>query len=335
MSNGAQEKLNTSLSMLDEIKSILAFVNERNKNHPFDNEVKTYSQHINYLYDLHAILLPQDSIWHEFNHEVQQISQAIDKLYFKVLFTKEDDQDVFLDIQSGSGGIDSNDWSEMLMRMYMKYVKRKELFLSIADITYSEVQGIRSCTLEITGKYAYGLLKSETGIHRLVRKSPFDSNHKRHTSFSSVYVYPKINKTVIVQINPQDIRIDTFKASGAGGQHVNKTDSAVRIVHLPTHITVQCQNDRSQHKNKEHAMQQLMSKLHQFELKKLEKLSELTMQEKKDITWGQQIRSYVLDQSRIKDLRTNIESKNIQKVLDGDIDIFVHAYLKLNSQYTL
>src|SRR5438034_4762392 len=234
----------------------------------------------------------------------------------------------FIDIQAGSGGTEAQDWAAMLLRMYLRYCERKGYRTEILEESEGEVAGIKSASVKVTGDYAYGYLRTETGVHRLVRKSPFDSNARRHTSFASVFVYPEVDETIDVEINPAELRIDTFRASGAGGQHINKTDSAVRITHLPTNIVVQCQNDRSQHRNRAEAMAMLKSRLYELELRKRQAEQQKLEDAKTDIGWGHQIRSYVLDQSRIKDLRTNYEVGNTQAVLDGGLDDFIAASLK-------
>ena len=234
----------------------------------------------------------------------------------------------FLDIQAGSGGTEAQDWAQMLERMYLRYCERKGFSVEVLEESPGEVAGIKSASLKVSGEYAYGTLRTETGVHRLVRKSPFDANARRHTSFASVFVYPEVDETIEVEINPADLRVDTFRASGAGGQHVNKTDSAIRITHLPTNIVVQCQNDRSQHRNRAEAMAMLKSRLYELELRKRNEERQAMEDAKTDIAWGHQIRSYVLDQSRIKDLRTNVEIGNTQAVLDGELDVFIEASLK-------
>jgi peptide chain release factor 2 len=239
-----------------------------------------------------------------------------------------DPNNCFLDLQSGAGGTEAQDWASMLLRMYLRYCERKGFGVEVLEQSDGEVAGIKTATLKLTGDYAYGFLRSETGVHRLVRKSPFDSSGGRHTSFASVFVYPEVDDSIEVDINPADLRIDTFRASGAGGQHINKTDSAIRITHLPTNIVVQCQNDRSQHRNRAEAMAMLKARLYEAELRKRQAAQQQLEDSKTDIGWGHQIRSYVLDQSRIKDLRTNVEISNTQKVLDGDLDPFIEASLK-------
>jgi peptide chain release factor 2 len=234
----------------------------------------------------------------------------------------------FLDIQAGAGGTEAQDWAAMLLRMYLRYCERRGYTTELLEETPGDVAGIKSASLKVTGDYAFGYLRTETGIHRLVRKSPFDSNARRHTSFASVFVYPEVDESIEIAINPAELRIDTFRASGAGGQHINKTDSAVRITHLPTNIVVQCQNDRSQHRNRAEAMAMLKSRLYEHELRKRQAEQQKLEDAKTDVGWGHQIRSYVLDQSRIKDLRTNHEVGDTQRVLDGDLDDFIAASLK-------
>jgi peptide chain release factor 2 len=261
--------------------------------------------------------------------DVAQAEKTMADLEFRRMFNDPlDPNNCFMDIQSGSGGTEAQDWASMLERMYLKYCDRKGFHVDMLEESPGEVAGIKSATLKISGNYAYGHLRTENGVHRLVRKSPFDSNARRHTSFASVFVYPEVDENIEVEINPADLRIDTYRASGAGGQHVNKTDSAVRITHLPTNIVVQCQNDRSQHRNRAEAMAMLKSRLYELELRKLQAKRDKLEEAKTDIGWGHQIRSYVLDQSRIKDLRTGIEFGNTQKILDGDLDDFISASLK-------
>ena len=262
----------------------------------------------------------------------QDLSDAeiqIADLEFRRMFSNPIDKNgCFLDIQSGAGGTESQDWAAMLLRMYARYTDVKSFKAEVLEESAGDVAGTKSAVLKISGEYAYGTLRTETGIHRLVRKSPFDSNAKRHTSFASVFVYPEVDDSIDVEINPAELRIDTYRASGAGGQHVNRTDSAVRITHVPTNTVVQCQNDRSQHKNKAAAMSMLKSKLYELELRKRQSEQQKLEDSKSDIGWGHQIRSYVLDQSRIKDLRTNVETGNTQAVLDGNLDLFIQASLK-------
>ncbi len=261
--------------------------------------------------------------------DVAQAGKTVADLEFRRMFSDPlDPNNCFMDIQSGSGGTEAQDWAQMLERMYAKYCDRKGYRMEVLEESPGEVAGIKSASLKITGSYAYGHLRTESGVHRLVRKSPFDSNARRHTSFASVFVYPEVDENIEVAVNPAELRIDTYRASGAGGQHVNKTDSAVRITHLPTGIVVQCQNDRSQHRNRAEAMAMLKSKLYELELRKLQAERDKLASAKTDIEWGHQIRSYVLDQSRIKDLRTGVEIGNTQRVLDGDLDDFISASLK-------
>ena len=261
--------------------------------------------------------------------DVDALEQRIGALEFRRMFHQaEDPNNCFIDIQAGAGGTEAQDWASMLERMYLRYCERRGFQIEVLEQSDGEVAGIKTATLKVTGDYAYGYLRTETGIHRLVRKSPFDSNARRHTSFASVFVYPEVDDSIQVEINPADLRIDTFRASGAGGQHVNKTDSAIRITHLPTNIVVQCQNDRSQHRNRAEAMAMLKSRLYELELRKRQAEQQKLEDSKTDIGWGHQIRSYVLDQSRIKDLRTNVEIGNTQAVLDGDLDEFIQASLK-------
>ena len=255
--------------------------------------------------------------------------KAIAQLEFRRMFSGEmDPNNAFLDIQAGSGGTEAQDWAEMLLRMYLRWGEDKGFKTELIECSAGEVAGIKSATIYFEGEYAFGWLRTETGVHRLVRKSPFDSGNRRHTSFSSVFVSPEVDDDIEIEINPADLRIDTYRASGAGGQHVNRTDSAVRITHEPTGIVVQCQNDRSQHKNKDNAMKQLKAKLYEFEMQKRNAEKQNLEDSKSDIGWGSQIRSYVLDQSRIKDLRTGVETGNTQAVLDGDLDQFIEASLK-------
>ena len=239
-----------------------------------------------------------------------------------------DPNNAFVDIQAGSGGTEAQDWAEILLRMYLRWGEEHGFDTELIEVSEGDVAGIKSATIRFAGDYAYGWLRTETGVHRLVRKSPFDSGNRRHTSFASVFVSPEIDDEIEIEINPSDIRIDTYRASGAGGQHVNRTDSAVRITHYPSGVVVQCQNDRSQHKNKDQAMKQLRAKLYELEVQKRNAELQAMEDTKADIAWGSQIRSYVLDQSRIKDLRTGVERTNIQAVLDGDLDKFIEASLK-------
>jgi len=261
--------------------------------------------------------------------DVQDIEKRVAGMEFRRMFSNPaDPNNCFVDIQAGAGGTEACDWASMLLRQYLKYCERKGFKVEVLEESPGDVAGIKSASLKVEGEYAYGHLRTETGVHRLVRKSPFDSSGGRHTSFASLFVYPEVDDSIEVDINPADLRIDTFRASGAGGQHINKTDSAIRITHTPTGIVVQCQNDRSQHRNKAEAMTMLKSRLYEAELRKRQAEADKLEASKTDVGWGHQIRSYVLDQSRIKDLRTNVEISNTQKVLDGDLDAFIEASLK-------
>ncbi len=265
----------------------------------------------------------------EMRELISNSDELIYQIEFKQMFKNEHDSyDAYLDIQSGSGGTEAQDWVSMLMRMYLKWCERHKFVAEITEASEGEVAGYKSVTIKINGDYAFGWLRTETGIHRLVRKSPFDSGSRRHTSFASIFVYPQIEDDLNIEINPADIRVDVYRASGAGGQHVNTTESAVRITHIPTKIVVQCQNSRSQHKNKESALKQLRAKLYLYEIEKQNALKNKIESEKSDIGWGSQIRSYILDDSRVKDLRTKHETGNTQAVLDGELDQFIEASLK-------
>ena len=261
--------------------------------------------------------------------EALALEKTVADFEFQRMFSNPmDPSNCFVDIQAGSGGTEAQDWAQILERMYLRYCERKGYRVQLLEESPGDVAGIKSVSLKVIGDYAYGNLRTETGIHRLVRKSPFDSNNRRHTSFASVFVYPEVDDTITIEINPADLRIDTFRASGAGGQHINKTDSAIRITHAPSGIVVQCQNDRSQHRNRAEAMSMLKARLYELELRKRNEEKQALEETKSDIGWGHQIRSYVLDQSRIKDLRTNVEIGNTQAVLDGDLDDFISASLK-------
>jgi peptide chain release factor 2 len=261
--------------------------------------------------------------------DAARIAGEVEGLEFRRMFNNPaDPMNAFLDIQAGAGGTEACDWASMLLRQYLRYAERKGFKAGVEEETPGDVAGLKSATIKIEGEYAYGLLRTETGVHRLVRKSPFDSSGGRHTSFASVFVYPEVDDTVEININPADVRVDTYRASGAGGQHINKTDSAVRLTHVPTGIVVQCQDSRSQHSNRDVAWQRLRSRLYDFEMRKRMEEQQKLEDTKTDVGWGHQIRSYVLDQSRIKDLRTNVEISNTQKVLDGDLDPFIEASLK-------
>jgi len=261
--------------------------------------------------------------------DIDALREKLEELEFRRMFSNPaDPMNCFMDIQAGAGGTEAQDWASMLLRQYLRYCEHKDFQTEIMEESEGEVAGIKSATIRVSGDYAYGHLRTETGVHRLVRKSPFDSSNGRHTSFASVFVYPEVDDSIEVDINPADLRIDTYRASGAGGQHINKTDSAVRITHMPSGIVVQCQNDRSQHRNRAEAMQMLKSRLYELELRNRMAEQQQLEDSKTDVGWGHQIRSYVLDNSRIKDLRTNVEISNTQKVLDGDLDPFIIASLK-------
>lgn len=260
--------------------------------------------------------------------ELELLEKQVSEREFQRKFSGEmDPNSAYMDIQAGSGGTEAQDWANMLLRMYLRWGERHGFKTELVEVSAGEVAGIKSATVRFGGPYAYGWLRTESGVHRLVRKSPFDANHKRHTSFASVFVSPELDESIEIEINPADLRVDTYRASGAGGQHVNKTDSAVRIAHLPTGLVVQCQSERSQHQNRARAMKLLRAKMYEVELQKQTAKQEALESTKKDITWGSQIRSYVLDMSRIKDLRTGVEISNTQAVLDGDLDRFIEASL--------
>lgn len=260
--------------------------------------------------------------------DVEKLTKELEKLEFRRMFSGEmDAHSAYMDVQSGSGGTEAQDWANMLLRMYLRWGERHGFKTELIEVSPGEVAGIKSATVRFEGPYAYGWLRTESGVHRLVRKSPFDANHKRHTSFASVFISPEIDDDIAIEINSADLRIDTYRASGAGGQHVNRTDSAVRITHIPTNIVVQCQTDRSQHKNRSQAMKQLRARLYEIEMQKQRIKQQALEANKKEITWGSQIRSYVLDMARIKDLRTGVEVGNTQAVLDGDLDQFIEASL--------
>lgn len=263
------------------------------------------------------------------DNESAALEKTIESLEFRRMFSQPMDMnDCFIEFQSGSGGTEAQDWANMLLRMYLRYCERKGFKVEVLEQSEGDVAGIKGAAIKVSGDYAYGTLRTENGVHRLVRKSPFDSNAKRHTSFASVQVFPEVDDSIEIEINPADLRIDTYRASGAGGQHINKTDSAVRITHIPTNIVVQCQNDRSQHRNKDEAMNMLKGALYNLELSKRNEEKQAMEDSKTDIGWGHQIRSYVLDQGRIKDLRTHVEVGNTQGVLDGDLDQFIQVSLK-------
>lgn len=260
--------------------------------------------------------------------DVEKLTHTLEELEFRRMFSGEmDANSAYMDVQSGSGGTEAQDWANMLLRMYLRWGERHGFKTELIEVSPGEVAGIKSATVKFEGPYAYGWLRTECGVHRLVRKSPFDSNNKRHTSFASIFISPELDDNIAIEINPADLRVDTYRASGAGGQHVNRTDSAVRITHIPTNTVVQCQSDRSQHKNRAQAMKQLRARLYEIERQKQQAKQDVLEANKKDITWGSQIRSYVLDMSRIKDLRTGVEVGNTQAVLDGDLDKFIEASL--------
>ncbi len=261
--------------------------------------------------------------------DIDSIGNVLSRLEFRRMFAGEADAaSAFVDIQAGSGGTEAQDWAAMLLRMYLRWAEREGFKVEMIERSEGEVAGIKSATIQVSGEYAYGHLRTETGVHRLVRKSPFDSGNRRHTSFASVFAYPEVDDTVDIEVNPADLRVDTYRASGAGGQHVNKTNSAIRLTHLPSGIVVQCQNDRSQHRNRAEAMNMLRARLYEAEMRKRKEEQQGLEDSKSDIGWGSQIRSYVLDQSRIKDLRTGVETGNPQAVLDGNLRAFIEASLK-------
>ncbi|WP_114995931.1 peptide chain release factor 2 [Grimontia hollisae] len=265
----------------------------------------------------------------EIEPELNDLEDKLAKLEFRRMFSGDHDaSDCYIDLQAGSGGTEAQDWTSMMLRMYLRWADAKGFKTEVIEVSEGDVAGLKSATVRISGEYAYGWLRTETGVHRLVRKSPFDSGGRRHTSFASAFIYPEVDENIDIEINPADLRIDVYRASGAGGQHVNTTESAVRITHVPTNTVVQCQNDRSQHKNKDQAMKQLRAKLFELELQKQNAEKQANEAAKSDIGWGSQIRSYVLDDSRIKDLRTGVENRNTQAVLDGDLDKFIEASLK-------
>lgn len=276
-----------------------------------------------------AVEAEDQQTFDEVQTELAELVAKLEDLEFRRMFSGPNDaNDCYLDIQAGSGGTEAQDWASMILRMYLRWGEEHGFTVELMEVSDGDVAGIKSATIRFGGEYAFGWLRTETGVHRLVRKSPFDSGNRRHTSFASAFVYPEIDDDIEIDINPSEIRIDTYRASGAGGQHVNRTDSAIRITHLPTNIVVQCQNDRSQHKNKAQAFKQLKAKLYEHEMDKKNVEKQALEDNKSDVGWGSQIRSYVLDDSRIKDLRTGVESHNTQAVLDGDLDKFIQASLK-------
>ena len=334
--NKEKEIIEIENQLLDkEIWSDIEKSADLNKRKTFlEKSLTTYKDSLNKLTDNKLLLdmaLEEDdqTTIKQISEEILEIKPSIENLEFTKMFSgKMDESNAFVDIQSGSGGTEAQDWADMLLRMYLKWAESKGFSATITESSPGEVAGIKSSSILIEGDYAYGWLRSETGVHRLVRKSPFDSGNRRHTSFASVFISPEINDDIEIEINNADVRVDTYRASGAGGQHVNKTDSAVRLTHIPTGTVSQCQNGRSQHKNKENALKQLKSKLYELELQKQKEEQQKLEDSKADIGWGSQIRSYVLDQSRIKDLRTNFETGNTSAVLDGNIDEFMRASLK-------
>ena len=295
------------------------------------HQLQELSQSVTDLTELFELAREEDdeTTLHDVATEVAIIERQVGTLEFHRMFSgKMDESNAFLDIQSGSGGTEAQDWAEMLLRMYLRWGEQHGFVTELVECSAGDVAGIKSATIHFTGDYAYGWLRTETGVHRLVRKSPFDSGNRRHTSFAAVFISPEVDDDIEIDINPADLRVDTYRASGAGGQHVNRTDSAVRLTHMPTGVVVQCQTDRSQHKNKDQAMKQLRAKLYELEMQKKNAIQQALEATKSDIGWGAQIRSYVLDQSRIKDLRTGVETSNTQAVLDGDLDQFIEASLK-------
>jgi peptide chain release factor 2 len=299
-----------------------------------ENVVKTLTDIANGLKDAQELFElaaedDDDATLLAVEHDTEAVGVLLEELEFRRMFSNPADPlNCFMDIQAGAGGTEAQDWASILLRQYLRYCERKDFKVEILEESHGEVAGIKSATIKIEGDYAFGFLRTESGVHRLVRKSPFDSANGRHTSFASVFVYPEVDDTVEIEVNPADLRVDTYRASGAGGQHINKTDSAVRITHIPSGIVVQCQNDRSQHRNRAEAMQMLRSRLYELEMRQRMAEQQKMEDAKTDVGWGHQIRSYVLDQSRIKDLRTNVEISNTQKVLDGDLDPFIQASLK-------
>ncbi|MDP0380636.1 peptide chain release factor 2 [Glaesserella parasuis] len=295
------------------------------------NTIKTLEQGIEDVEGLIelAVEAEDEETFTEAQQEANQLEEKLALLEFRRMFSGQHDAaDCYVDLQAGSGGTEAQDWTEMLLRMYLRWAESKGFKTELIEVSDGDVAGLKSATIRVSGEYAFGWLRTETGIHRLVRKSPFDSNNRRHTSFAAAFVYPEVDDDFDIEINPADLRIDVYRASGAGGQHVNKTESAVRITHMPSGIVVQCQNGRSQHQNKDQAMKQLKAKLYEMEMMKKNAEKQAMEESKSDIGWGSQIRSYVLDDSRIKDLRTGVENRNTQAVLDGNLDKFIEASLK-------
>ena len=292
------------------------------------DEVATQSDDLIELFEMAASEKDDDTL-EAIEADMRGLEELVGGLEFRRMFSNPMDENAcFIEIQSGAGGTEAQDWAGMLERMYLRYCERKGFDTELLEESEGEVAGIKSATIKVSGEYAYGFLRTESGIHRLVRKSPFDSNARRHTSFCSVMVFPEVDDSIEIEINPADVRTDTYRASGAGGQHINKTDSAVRLTHMPSGIVVQCQNDRSQHRNRDEAWSMLRARLYELELRKRQSAQQAVEDAKSDIGWGHQIRSYVLDQSRIKDLRTSYEVGNTQAILDGDLDGFIEASLK-------
>ena len=334
----------TKRKRLDEVSALIedpAIWSDRQRAQDLGKERKTLEDTVGSLERIGASLRDAEELYQlargeddddtliAVDRDLDGVAAAVENMEFRRMFSNPmDPNNCFLDIQAGAGGAEAQDWAQMLQRMYLRYCERKGFSVEVLEESLGEIAGIKSASLKVSGDYAYGTLRTESGVHRLVRKSPFDANARRHTSFASVSAYPEVDETIEVEINPADLRVDTFRASGAGGQHVNKTDSAIRITHLPTNIVVQCQNDRSQHRNRAEAMAMLKAKLYELELRKRNEERQALEGAKTDIAWGHQIRSYVLDQSRIKDLRTNIEIGNTQAVLDGELDTFIEASLK-------
>ncbi|WP_133129540.1 peptide chain release factor 2 [Legionella yabuuchiae] len=320
-----------SPSIWDNPEQAQALGRERAQLEAVVHQLKQLSHNLSDLKELFEMARAEEdeTAIHDVAEEMNEVERQIEALEFRRMFSgKMDNANAFLDIQAGSGGTEAQDWAEMLLRMYLRWGEHHGFETELVECSAGDVAGIKSATIYFKGEFAYGWLRTETGVHRLVRKSPFDSGNRRHTSFAAVFVSPEVDDDIEIDINPADLRIDTYRASGAGGQHVNRTDSAVRITHEPSGIVVQCQNDRSQHKNKDQAMKQLRAKLYELEMQKKNSEQQALEATKSDIGWGSQIRSYVLDQSRIKDLRTGVETSNTQAVLDGELDPFIEASLK-------
>lgn len=330
------EKINAQLESSDIWQDIEKSKTLRKKQRILEKSITQYdsiSHDINNAKEWIELLAieEEDSVLKELAHDIEKINQQLTQLEFQQMFNHElDENDCYLEIQAGSGGTEAQDWAQMLLRQYLRWIERHQFKAEILDYSDGEVAGVKNATVKIMGEYVYGWLRTETGVHRLVRKSPFNANNKRHTSFASVFVSPEIDDSFEIDLNPADIRVDVYRASGAGGQHVNRTESAVRLTHLPTNTVTQCQNSRSQHANKAEAMKQLRAKLYELELKKKNAEKQKLEEGKSDIGWGSQIRSYVLDSGRIKDLRTGYETGNTQAVLDGDLDDFILSSLKNN-----